>query len=45
MKHLFDDRFDDIGTAITNNGQDINLDVININRKILKPTTPIPPLI
>lgn len=43
MKYLVDDRFNDIGAAITNSGQDIDLVVMNTNRKILKPATPIPP--
>ena len=33
MKLLVNDRLDDIGAAITNNGEDINLDVMNTNQK------------
>lgn len=39
MKHLVDDRFDDIGAAITNIGEDIDLDVMNTNRKTSKSAT------
>ena len=42
MKHLVDNRFDNIGAAITNSSQDINLDIINTNRKTPKPATSIP---
>lgn len=42
MKNLVDDRFDDIGAAITNSGEDIDIDVMNTNRKTSKsiPSTP-----
>ena len=43
MKHLVDDRFDDIGAAITNNSQDIDLNIINTNQKTPKPATFISP--
>ena len=33
MKNLVDDIFDDIGAAITNSGEDIDIDVINTNKK------------
>lgn len=36
---------DDIDTVITNNGQDINLDIMNTNQKIPKPASLIPPSI
>ena len=36
MKSLVDDCFDDIGAAITNSRKDIDIDVINTNRKISK---------
>lgn len=42
MKHLVNDRFDDIGAAITNSGEDIDLDVMNTNRKTFKLATPMP---
>ena len=45
MKHLVDDRFDNIGAGITNSGQDIDLDVMNTNRKTPKPAILIPPSI
>ena len=42
MKNIMDDRFDDIGAAITNSGEDIDIDVMNTNRKTSKsiPSTP-----
>ena len=43
MKNLVDDRFDDIGAAITNSGEDIDLDVMNTNRKTSKSATPLLP--
>lgn len=43
MKHLVDDRFDDIGAAITNSGEDIDLDAMNTNQKTFKSATPLPP--
>ncbi len=36
MKNLVDDRFDDIGAAMTNSGKNVDLDVMNSNRKTLK---------
>lgn len=33
MKNLVDDRFDDIEAAITNSGEDIDIDTMNTNRK------------
>ena len=42
MKYLVDDQFDNMGVAITNNGEDIDLDVINTNQKISKPATFMP---
>lgn len=42
MKHLVYDQFDDISAAITNSGEDIDLDVMNTNRKTSKPATPLP---
>lgn len=41
---LVDDQFDDIGAAITNSGEAINLDVMNTNRKTSKSATPLLPL-
>lgn len=43
MKLLVDDRFDYIGAAITNSGEDIDLDVMNTNRKTSKSATPLLP--
>ena len=43
MKLLVDNQFDDIGVAITNSGEDIDLDVMNTNRKVLKPSSPLLP--
>lgn len=43
MKHLVNDQFDDISVAITNNAQDMNLDIINTHWKILQPATLILP--
>ena len=43
MKLLVDDRFDDIGAAITNSGEAIDLDVMNTNRKTSKSATPLLP--
>lgn len=37
MKYLVDDQFNNIDIVITNSGEDIDLDVININQKISKP--------
>lgn len=45
MKYLVDDQFDNVGIVITNSGQDIDLDIINTNRKTSKPVTFIPPSI
>lgn len=43
MKILVGGRFDDIGAAITNSGEDIDLDVMNTNRKTSKPSvSPLP---
>ena len=41
IKHSVDDQFNDIGTAITNSGQDIDLHIMHTNRKTPKPATPI----
>ena len=43
IKYLVDDRFDDIGAAITNSGEDIDLDVMNTNRKTSNSATPLLP--
>ncbi len=43
MKNLVDDRFDDIGAAIINSGEDIDIDIMNTNRKTpesIPPSTP-----
>lgn len=42
MKHLVDDQLDDISVIITNSREDINLDVMNTNRKKSKSAIPIP---
>ncbi len=39
MNNLSDDRFDDIGAAITNTGEDVDLDVMNTFRKTPKSAT------
>lgn len=44
MKILVDNRFNDIGAAITNSGKDIDLDIMNTNRKTSKPSAPLLPL-
>lgn len=36
MKKLVDDQFDNIGAVITNNGEDIVINIINTNKKIPK---------
>ena len=41
MKLLVDDLFDDIVAAITNDGEDINLDVMNTNQKTSKFAMPL----
>ena len=48
MKNLVGDRFDEIGAAITNSGEDIEIDVMNTNQKTSKsisstPSCPLPP--
>ncbi len=43
MKNLVDNRFDNIGAAITNSGEDINIDIMNTNKKTpesIPPSTP-----
>lgn len=42
MKYLFDNKFNDIDIAITNNKKDIDLDVINRNQKTYKLLTLLP---
>lgn len=39
IKYLINNQFDNIDVAITNNCQNINLDIININHKTLKSAT------
>lgn len=36
MKNLVDNYFDDIGVSITHNGEDIDINIMNINRKTSK---------